>query len=148
MRKLGWRQGWEFWKLEFWKHNSPGKAHALYVNLSLFCKYALHIWEKWKSEFCLQSVESIRRILKTSREFQLNTVKIRDPLMISKCSDIWKLTLIKRNLKEVRSLYLQRIMIMIMQLLQTELGLSPSSVDYIALKALVSQYLPDKLLWI
>lgn len=68
--------------------------------------------------------------------------------MISESCDIWKLTLIKRNLKEVRSLYLQRIMTVIMQLLQTELGLSPSSVGYITFKALVSQYLPDKLLWI
>lgn len=47
--------------------------------------------------------------------------------MISEHSDIWKLTLIKRNLGEVRVLYPQS-MIMIMQLFQTEFGLSPSSV--------------------
>lgn len=57
--------------------------------------------EKFKNQFdYLQGVGSIRMILKTSREFQI-TVKIKEPMMISEHSDIWKLTLIKRNLQEV-----------------------------------------------
>ena len=61
----------------------------LYI-LTYLCFTNVHCtYEKTENQIdCLQSVEPIRRILKTSREFQLNTVKIRDPLMISEHSDI------------------------------------------------------------
>lgn len=50
----------------------------LYI-LTYLCYTNVHCtYEKTENQIdCLQSVESIRRILKTSREFQLNTVKIR-----------------------------------------------------------------------
>lgn len=51
--------------------------------------------------------------------------------MISEHSDIWMLTLIKRNLEDVWSLYQPSIMIMIAQLAADKLGLSPSSVGNI-----------------